>query len=195
MPTTRNSGSVLVLTALALAACGTNNQNGDLIASAVLVIPPAATAGAPCVCPIGGIVTAVPETDFFNFTTRFQPCVNIINQLPINGNLTSRVNTNVFVIEDVRLNYEATDGSTLHIPETVTGANGTVQSIAAASIPALLVPDAVAAAIPNGTTIRILMVFEGRLLDGSKVKTNQYEYIAKKVAAPAPPATVDACND
>jgi len=120
--------------------------------------------------------------------------VVVENRLQDNSGLApGRVNTNDFQIEYAVIDYEQIDGPAVVLPEQTVPGNALVLVGGKAVTQLELVPSAVAQAIGGNTMkIRLLIQVYGRLLDGSRVKTNTYEYVVQADPAftmPAPTCT------
>ena len=116
--------------------------------------------------------------------------VVVENRLLDNSSLApGRVNTNDFQIEYAVIDYEQIDGPAVVLPEQTVPGNSLVLVGSKATTQLELVPSAVAQAIGGNTMkIRLLIQIYGRLLDGSRVKTNTYEYVVQADPAFSQPA-------
>jgi hypothetical protein len=172
--------SLACCAALALASCTTQDERSDLVLTNVLVAtstPATATAAATCSCPVPGGTSS--GTTFSFFVSFFQACLVVENRLPNNaGNL--RLNTNDLILETVRIQYSSADTSTVNVPDQITPISGTVKVAGALSVGAVLVPQSIAAQLPAGGMVRVHVYVEGRLLDGSKVKTSAFDYLVQR---------------
>jgi hypothetical protein len=109
-----------------------------------------------------------------------------------------RVNTNDFQIEYAVIDYAQIDGPAVIMPEQTVAANGLILTKGSGVTQVELIPTAVAQAIGASTMkVRVLVQLYGRLLDGSRVKTNTYEYVVQAdptfvLAPPSPACTAPA---
>lgn len=166
--------------AVVLAGCTTKNQSSYL---EILRVTPgtftAASAGSPASCIVtpGGL-----EVDFLNIdlTKRFgQLGVVVVNSLPLNGQpAINRLNTNDFVAQQTVVSYEIIGSSTAP-PQTISPAQGVAAAGSTSTISTFLFPQTakLGAAIPANKTVRVTFHIEGKLNDGSSVRTNEYEYV------------------
>jgi hypothetical protein len=123
---------------------------------------------------------ATGEIDFLRVgSAGLAPCVQVENRLPNNANGNIRVNTNDFQIQKLHLSYENVGGPAAALPvgEIVVASNGIVPAASKTNFPAILVPASVGAALLPGSAVRVRAYFEGVLLDHSKIKSSEYEYI------------------
>jgi hypothetical protein len=107
--------------------------------------------------------------------------VVVENRLQNNSGLApGRVNTNDFQIEYAVIDYEQIDGPAVVLPEQTVPGNGLILTGGKGTTELELIPSAVAQAIGGNTLkVRVLAQIYGRLLDGSRVKTNTYEYVVQ----------------
>jgi hypothetical protein len=175
--------------ALALSSCTTKGERSDMVLTAVVLAkftqdPAPAPAGqGTCACPAPGAL----ETGDVAFSTYFSPCVQLENRLPNNGDGKTRLNTNDLIIENLQVYYESTTSTPLTVPPQTIATTGFVPAGGKLTLGAFLVPATVA--LPTGP-VRVHFYLDGRLLDGSKVRTSEYEYIAIKF----PGVPSDSCN-
>ena len=178
------------LAALLLCACEvTYKDNGMLVAEKVIQAKPAS-----------GGCTYDPSTLELTFGT-FNPLgggythgVVIENRLLDNSSLApGRVNTNDFQVEYAVVDYEQVDGPAVILPEQTVPGNALILTASKGVTQLELIPSAVAQAIGSNTMkVRLLVQIYGRLLDGSRVKTNTYEYVVQADPAftmPSPTCT------
>jgi hypothetical protein len=176
------------------ASCSTHGQRSDIVVSAVLApafTPAAGTTPASCACPAPG----ANESEFLSAGgAGLAVCLQVENRLANNaGNL--RVNTNDFLIDELHLSYENAGGPAASLPagEIVVASNGLLAAGGKMTIPVVLVPASVGAAIPARSAVRVHAYFRGHLLDTSRVRSSEYEYLvigcgASCAAANCPPA-------
>jgi hypothetical protein len=186
---TSQSAAIALLTcaALAFSSCTTKGERSDMVLSAValaIVTPATATAPLTCVCPVPG---SAIETADVSFSTVFRPCLLVDNRLANNGDGKTRLNTNDLIVDDVQVSYESTTSTPLNVPTQIIATSGFVPASGKVTLPVFLVPATVA--LPS-QAVRLHFFLDGHLLDGSKVKTAEYEYIAIK----APGTASDQCN-
>jgi hypothetical protein len=87
------------------------------------------------------------------------------------------------------IDYEQIDGPAVVLPEQTVPGNALILTGTQGVTQLELVPSAVATAIGGNTMkIRLLVQIYGRLLDGSRVKTNTYEYVVQADPAFTQPA-------
>ena len=178
------------LAALLLCACQVPyKDNAYLVAEKVIQAKPAS-----------GGCTYDPSTLELTFGT-FNPLgggythgVVIENRLLDNSSLApGRVNTNDFQVEYAVVDYEQVDGPAVILPEQTVPGNTLILTGGKGVTELELIPSAVAQAIGNNTMkVRLLVQVYGRLLDGSRVKTNTYEYVVQAdptFSMPAPTCT------
>lgn len=176
---TRNA---MLLLALLLASCTTKNENSALVITKV--IPATATGGATSLSCV-----FQPGSQEFTPFLPFNPAENfgiiaavVTNNIPINSTLNPllREDTSTFLPHQVVLTYEYL-GSTIAppaIPNVVPtsgievpggGGNGTVGMSIFNGVN--LAP------LATGTYVRATFHIEGKLLDGSSVRTAEREYL------------------
>jgi hypothetical protein len=116
----------------------------------------------------------------------------IENHLPDNSSAApGRVNTNHFQVEGADIAYAQIDGPAVVMPAQTVANNALIQTGGKGVTQVLLVTPAIATAIGGNTMkIRILVQVFGLLLDGTRVRTNTYEYVVQAdpafvLAAPA----------
>ena len=170
-----------VLLAVVLAGCTTKNQSSYLeILRVVPGIYAAGTATTPATCTVnpGGL-----EVDFLNIdlSKRFgQIGVSIVNGLPNNTNQgIGRLNTNDFIAQQTVVSYEVLGTPGAPPPATISPAQGVVPTATTGSVSTFLFPQGagLGSAIPAGKNVRVTFHIEGKLTDGSSVRTNEYEYV------------------
>ena len=169
--------------AFALNSCSAKNQYSSL--EILKLVPPTSTAeadaaGAAMDC---GFLAATAEYSMqqFNESRDFYVGVVVQNNLADNANSSiGRHNTNDFIAMQAVTTNEATDGTSISIPEQITPTQGTITVGQVGVVGAVLIPAAVAAKLASDgvTSVRLHTHIEGRLLDGSSVSTNEYLPIA-----------------
>ena len=103
------------------------------------------------------------------------------NRLQNNSGLApGRVNTNDFQVEYAIIDYAQIDGPAVVMPEQAVPGNGLILTAGRGVTQLDLIPLAIAQAIGGNTMkVRVLVQVYGRLLDGTRVKTNTYEYVVQ----------------
>jgi hypothetical protein len=181
--------------ALLLCACEVTNRNASLVVAEKVIratINGSGAAGSSCVYDV--------ETEELTFGT-FNPLgggythgVVLENRMPDNSSFgPGRINTNDFQVEYAVIDYAQIDGPAVVLPEQTVPGNGLILTGGKGITQLDLIPSAVAQAIGNNTMkVRIMAQIYGRLLDGTRVKTNTYEYVVQADPAfvlPAPTCT------
>jgi hypothetical protein len=164
------------IAAALLAGCSTNGEDSLLVATKLIQANPAtATTGAVAGC---AYTTDTNENVFgvFDPSVGYQHALVVENRLQDNTNLTlGRFNTNEFQVEGATIKTDVLVGPAQNISEQTVPANGLIQIGQSAPVAIQL---AQPGAIQVGSEVRFHIQVFGRLLDGSKVKTNTYEYSA-----------------
>ena len=174
-----NPTRIAVLLAVTLAGCTTRNQSSYL---EVLRVAPGVYTPASGATPASCLLNAGPEVDFLNIdlNKRFgQIGVVVANNLVPNAVTTSnRLNTNDFVAEKSVLTYEVIGGGTAP-GQQISAAQGVVPAATTGNVATFFFPQGanLGAAIGPGKTVRVTFHIEGKLNDGSSVRTNEYEYV------------------
>ena len=169
--------SIVPLAALLLCGCEVTYKN-----SAMLVVTKVIQATAPSSG--SGGCTYSPETLEVTFGI-FNPLgggythgLVIENRLPDNSGSPGRVNTNDFQIEFAVIDYAQIDGPAVLMPPQTVSGNALVPAAGKAVTQLDLVTPAIAQAIGGNTMkVRVLAQIFGLLLDGTRVRTNTYEYV------------------
>ena len=165
------------LAALLLCACEVTYKNNAMVVAEKVIQAKPATTG--CT-----YTTDTLELTFGAFNPLgggYTHGVVIENRLQNNSGLApGRVNTNDFQVEYAVVDYAQVDGPAVVMPEQTVPGNTLVLVGSKAVTELELVPSAIAQAIGNNTMkVRLLIQIYGRLLDGSRVKTNTYEYVVQ----------------
>jgi hypothetical protein len=177
--------------------CTTNGLRGDLfISKAVRPTLAGGATGSSCELNAGTAESAFGSVDP-NVAPVYLIGLVVNNNLANNGNAAAgRLNTNNFQVEQARINYDFPDPA-FHpsIGEHVVPANGYVQSGQTQAVGVQAFPSdvigALKGALAGGSgTVRIHTHLEGRLADGSSIKTAEYEYAVKICAGCGTPAPV-----
>jgi hypothetical protein len=181
----------------ALVLCGCQvkyKDSGMLVATKVIEAKPGTTSTAGCT---------------YEFDTReltfgiFNPLgggythgLVVENRLPSNGNLPGRINTNDFQIEGADIGYAQIDGPAVLMPVQTVSGNALVPAAGKGVTQLELVTSPIAQAIGGNTMkVRLLIQIFGVLLDGTRVRTNTYEYVIQAdptFVLPAPACTAPA---
>ena len=170
--------SIAPLAALLLCGCEVTYKNGGMLVATKVIAATQITAGsAGC-----EYKTETEELTFGVFNPLgggYTHGVVVENRLPDNSSLgPGRVNTNDFQIEFAVIDYAQIDGPAVLMPEQTVPGNGLIPTAGKGITQLDLVPPAIALAIGGNTMkVRILAQIYGRLLDGTRVKTNTYEYV------------------
>jgi hypothetical protein len=178
--------------ALLLSACQVIYKNNAMLV-ATKVIQATPPTGTETTC------TFMPETQEQTFGI-FNPMgggyshgLVVENRLSSNDDRPGRVNTNEFQIEGAEIAYAQIDGPAVILPPQTVASNGLILTGSKGVTHLELVPPAVAAAIGGNTMkIRLLIQVFGYLLDGTRVRTNTYEYVVQadpSFTLPAPSCT------
>ena len=163
------------IAAALLAGCSTHGEDSHLVATKLIQATPAAdTTGA------GGCAYSADTLEnafgLFDPSAGYQHAVVIENRLQDNTDLNlGRFNTNEFQVEGATVKTDVLVGPAQSIPEQTVPANGLIQ---VGQILPVAIRLAQPAAIQPGSEVRFHIQVFGRILDGSKVSTNTYEYAA-----------------
>lgn len=169
--------SIGPLAALVLCGCEVKyKDNGMLVATKVIQAKPGTTSSSGC--------TYEFETRELTFGT-FNPLgggythgLVVENRLVPNNTGPGRVNTNDFQIEGADIGYAQVDGPAVVMPPQTVSGNALVPAAGKAVTQLDLVTPAIAQAIGGNTMkVRVLVQIFGLLLDGTRVRTNTYEYV------------------
>ena len=175
----KNILSMAPLAALLVCGCEVANKNGGLLV--VTKVIQATTGSSSTTC------TYATDTQELTFGI-FNPLAGgythglvIENRLPDNSNLgPGRVNTNDFQVEYAVIDYGQIDGPAVVLPEQTVPGNTLVKMGTTGITQVELIPTAIAQAIGGNTMkVRIFAQVYGLLLDGTRVKTNTYEYVVQ----------------
>lgn len=185
--------SIAPLAALLLCACEVPyRDSGMIVVTKVIQATTGSSGGSACIYS--------PDTLELTFGT-FNPLgggythgLVIENRLLSNSSLgPGRVNTNDFQVEYAVIDYGQIDGPAVIMPEQTVPGNGLIATAGKGITQVQLIPTAIAQAIgANTMKVRVLAQVYGRLLDGSRVKTNTYEYVVQ--ADPAFTLAAPACT-
>jgi hypothetical protein len=178
----------VVLLALLAAACTTKGENSALVITKVLISKGTTAAGV-TTCP--PITVSDVESNYIligpdNFGQVFLVVDNRILDVSTQ-NTVLRTPSADFLPHQVVVSYEVLGTGTLTAPSTVAVAAVVVptKGQGPVGIPALFPSTfgAVAGGIAAGTFIRATLHLEGKLIDGSTVKTAEREYIFRTCGA------------
>jgi hypothetical protein len=172
----------VVLLALLAAACTTKNENSALVITKVLQSKGTTAAGV-VTCPsitVGDVefnyILIGPDNFGQVFLVVDNRTVDISTQ-----NTVLRTSSSDFLPHQVVVSYEVLGNGTMNAPATVAVAGVVVPAHGQGpvGIPALFPSTfgAAAGGIAAGTFIRATLHLEGKLIDGSTVKTAEREYI------------------
>jgi len=161
------------IAAALLAGCTTHGEDSLLVATKLIQANASTGTTAGCV-----YATDTLENVFgvFDPSVGYQHALVVENRLQDNTDLTlGRFNTNEFQVEGATIKTDVLVGPAQSIPDQTVPANGLIQVGQNAPVAIQL---AQPGAIQVGTEVRFHIQVFGRLLDGSKVNTNTYEYSA-----------------
>jgi len=172
--------SMAPLAAMLLCGCEVPNKNGGLVV-ATKVIQATAGTGTNTACTYS---TDTLEVTFGIFNPQaggYTHGVVLENRLTDNSTAgPGRVNTHDFQVEYAVIDYGQIDGPAVVLPEQTVPGNGLILAGSKGITQLNLIPTAVAQAIGGNTMkVRIYAQVYGILLDGSRVKTNTYEYVVQ----------------
>src|SRR4051812_18139078 len=160
------------IAAALLAGCTTHGEDSFLVATKLVQATEGDVAGT-CIYD-----TATLENAF----GRFDPAAGYVHAVVVENRLldntdlnVGRFNTNEFQVEGATIKTDVLFGPAQSIPEQTVPANGLIQ---VGQIAPVAIQLAQPGAIQPGTEVRFHIQVFGRLLDGSKVSTNTYEYSA-----------------
>jgi hypothetical protein len=166
--------TVAIAAALA-AGCGVRDDQRSMLVG-LKIIP--ATGTATCVYD-----PATPETTFGAFlgSAGYTHALVVNNRLPDNAGLgPGRLNTNDFQVEGATIATDVVVGNAPGIATETVAANGFIP--AGGTLP-VAIQIAQRGAIPAGVDVVFHIQVFGKLADGSRVRTNVYEYAAHSVAS------------
>ena len=176
------------MAAALLAGCSTNRQDSLLVATKLVqanAVDPA-DPGKGCAYKAD---TLENTFGLFDPSAGYVHAVVVENRLQDNSNLSlGRFNTNEFQVEGATIKTDVLVGPAQNIPDQTVPANGLIQIGQSAPVAIQL---AQPGAIAVGSEVRFHIQVFGRLLAGSTVKTNTYEYsAAADTIAPGNPCAV-----
>jgi len=164
------------IAAALFAGCTTHGEDSLLVATKLIQANPVtASTGSAGGC---AYTADTLENAFgvFDPSVGYQHALVVENRLQDNTNLNlGRFNTNEFQVEGATIKTDVLVGPAQSIPEQTVPANGLIQVGQVAPVAIQL---AQPGAIQPGSEVRFHIQIFGRLLDGSKVNTNTYEYSA-----------------
>ena len=177
----------VVSLALLAAACTTKGENSALVITKVLTSKGTTTAGV-TTCPT--IAAGDTELSFINIGPDNFGQVGLVvdNRIvdPSTQNALLRTNSADFLPHQVVASYEVLGTGTVNAPATVAAAGDVPPKTAGPVIVPALFPStfgAAAGGIAAGTFIRVTLHIEGKLADGSTVKTSEREYLFRACGA------------
>ena len=176
-----NKITYISLAALFLCACRVNNKDAAMVVAEKVIQAKLASGGS-------SGCTYTTDTEELTFGV-FNPTgggythgVVLDNRLPDNSALgPGRINTNDVQVEYALINYEQIDGAVaVAMPEQTVPGNGLILQGSKGITQVDLVPIAIAQAIGGNTMkVRIFVQVYGLLLDGTRAKTNTFEYVVQ----------------
>jgi hypothetical protein len=170
------------LTVLSLlgASCFVPNGTGSLIVVDKVIEATASSSGSS-----GSACVYDPTTEEKTFGI-FDPAAGYVhglvleNRLPDNSTFgPGRINTNDFQVEYGTVQYQVVSGPAQTLAQQTVPGNSLIPTGGKGVTELTLVPPGFVA---SGTTLRMYIQVYGRLLDGSKVKSNTYEYVVQAVS-------------
>ncbi len=177
---------IAISLAVVLAGCSTKNQSSYL---EILRVTPgtftAGTATTPATCVLA---PGNPETTFLSIdlSKRFGLIgVIVANNLPANASpATGHLTTNDFIAGQAVVSYEIIGGGTAPTQQ-ISPAQGVAVVGSTSAISTFLFPQGanLALTIPAEKYVRVTFHLEGKLTDGSSVRTNEYEYVFRTCAS------------
>ena len=181
--------------AAALCGCTTKDERGDLVVTKM--VRPTITSGVGIACELN---VTTSELAFGSVDPAVAPTyllgAVVENRLVSNANSTQgRLNTNDFQVEQARVRYEFPDASfNPSIGEQTTPANGLIKVSGSGAVGVNVFPPGVITILRGALgasvgTVRAKLRLEGKLLDGSSIKTSEYEYtvrVCNGCGTPAP---------
>ena len=164
--------------ALLVSSCTTHGGNTFVVAARVI-------AAVGTQDPITKAITACKydpgskETVFPPFDTASALALGVVlnNRLPSTSTPT-RPESNDFTAEKFVINYESTGTGTVSIAEQTLPAQGSVPAGATGVAVGVVMPVTVATTLAGQPSVRVHLYVIGRLLDGTTVKSSDYEFIA-----------------
>jgi hypothetical protein len=183
------------LAALLLCACEVTYKNGSMVVAQKVIQAKLVSGTTGC-----AYDTETKELTFGAFNPLgggYTHGVVLANHMPDNSSFgPGRINTNDFQVEYAVIDYAQIDGPAVVMPQQTVPGNGLIKVATTGVTQLELIPSAIAQAIGNNTMkVRVLAQVYGRTLDGSRVKTNTYEYVVQADPAfvlPAPTCTAPA---
>jgi len=161
------------IAAALLAGCSTHGEESHLVATKLIQAIPLTAGGGGCAYTADTLENAF---GIFDPSVGYQHALVVENRLQDNTDLNvGRFNTNEFQVEGATIKTDVLFGPAQSIPEQTVPANGLIQ---VGQIAPVAIQLAQPGAIQPGTEVRFHIQVFGRLLDGSKVSTNTYEYSA-----------------
>jgi hypothetical protein len=178
--------------AFLLCGCEVTYKNSGLVVAEKVIQATMGASGGNCVYSVD---TQELTFGVFNPTGGgYTHGVVLQNRLKDNSSFgPGRVNTNDFQVEFAVIDYAQIDGPAVVLPEQTVPGNGLILTEGKGVTQLELIPSAIAQAIGNNTMkVRILAQVYGRTLDGSRVKSNTYQYVVQ--ADPTFVLTAKACT-
>ena len=173
--------SMAPLAAMLLCGCPVPNKNGGLVVATKVIQATLGTGSAASTC-IYSPDTVEETVGIFNpLAGGYTHGVVLENRMPDNSILgPGRVNTNDFQVEYAVIDYGQIDGPAAVLPEQTVPGNGLIPTGGKGVTQLDLIPAAVAQAMGGNTMkVRVYAHVYWILLDGTRVKTNTYEYVVQ----------------
>jgi len=171
--------TVAIAAALA-AGCGVRDDQRSMLVG-IKIIPATSSGTSGCVYD-----PSTPETTFGAFlaSAGYTHALVVNNRLPNNATLgPGRLNTNDFQVEGATITTDIVVGNAPSIATETVAANGFIP--AGGTLPVAIEIAQPGAISPGIDVVFHIQVF-GKLADGSRVRTNVYEYAAHSVASLLP---------
>jgi hypothetical protein len=167
--------SLAPLAALALCGCEVVYKNGGMLVVSKVIQAKFATGG----CTYDPVTLELTFGTFNPLGGGYTHGLVIENHLPDNSGLApGRVNTNDFQVEFAVIDYAQIDGPAVILPQQIVPGNSLIRTAGKGITQVVIIPPPVAQAIGGNTMkVRAQVQVYGRLLDGSRVKSNTYEYV------------------
>jgi hypothetical protein len=174
--------AILILTAAALASLGSCTTTGGdsfvVITRVVQATGAAIVAGSPVQpCTVD---SSAPEV----LAPAFDPAIGLDIFFAVENRAptvvtTPRLESNDFLVDQAILSYEVVGGGGTAPADSSAAAQGFV--LAGNKSAAFVVQAVAAGKVTAGQTLRVHIYLQGKLLDGTTVRTNNYEFIAAAV--------------
>lgn len=183
--------NLLYVLALLAAGCTTKNENSALVLTRIVAGSTTGSGGA-CTIDSAGLEVDFPPVNFAEASVRVGLVVDnrLVNPNTVNQIL--RTDSTDFIAKTAVVDYEIIGSSAAAPAEVTVPATGSpVKASISGVVVAPLVPVGTITGVAAGTYVRITTHVEGKLADGSSVKTSERSWIV--VACTAPGCTTPAC--